>query len=298
MTVGKKTKAITKGEQKRIKFIQGVTWVLVITFLITCVGFAVIGRGKRESSTNQQDKPVSDDQKFSEEIKYWNEQIKENEKDPLSWGNLGYQYQIRAITMLKNDGSVEGMKKAKGPLQEAIKAYQKALELDPDYTFAMQHLAESYLFTGEYDKAKKYWEEALKRDPENVKYHLGIAKIYFAEEKYNDVVKKIDEVLKLDPTMLEAYQYKSQSFLLMNKNEEAKKALLSGKEIAMQMGDQENAKRFEVLIESIDKNTNKPSKTQTQEQKNSTNTEKSETNIPNKSNTGEEQNATEPQEPK
>ena len=48
---------------------------------------------------------------------------------------------------------------------EALADYQKALELKPDYKFALAGLAVTHHALGNKNEAKRYWQDLLKREP-------------------------------------------------------------------------------------------------------------------------------------
>ena len=56
----------------------------------------------------------------------------------------------------------------RGLWREAIYRWQKATELDPTYAAAFNDLAIAYEHEGQLDKARKAYEKALELDPNNV----------------------------------------------------------------------------------------------------------------------------------
>ena len=55
----------------------------------------------------------------------------------------------------------------RGLWREAIYRWEKAVELDPTYAAAFNDLAIAYEHEGQLDKARKAYEKALEIDPEN-----------------------------------------------------------------------------------------------------------------------------------
>ena len=53
-----------------------------------------------------------------------------------------------------------------GEYAQALKAYDRALVLDPNYTEAIEYRAEAYLGLGRLDEAKAAYEKLFLRDPE------------------------------------------------------------------------------------------------------------------------------------
>jgi Tfp pilus assembly protein PilF len=56
----------------------------------------------------------------------------------------------------------------RGLWREAIYRWEKAVELDPTYAAAYNDLAIAYEHEGQLDKARKAYEKALEIDPDNV----------------------------------------------------------------------------------------------------------------------------------
>lgn len=80
-----------------------------------------------------------------------------------------------------------GIKVAQAGLwNEAMYRWQKAVELDPSYSAAWNNLAIAYEHEGKFDEAKKAYERALKLDPRN----LMIRQNYDLFKEINDRAKR------------------------------------------------------------------------------------------------------------
>ena len=69
---------------------------------------------------------------------------------------------------------------------EALYRWQKATELDPTYAAAWNNLAIAYEHEGKFDEAKKAYEKALQLDPKN----LMIRQNYDLFKEINDRTKR------------------------------------------------------------------------------------------------------------
>ena len=69
---------------------------------------------------------------------------------------------------------------------EALYRWQKAVELDPGYAAAWNNLAIAYEHEGKFDQAKKAYEKALELDPKN----LMIRQNYDLFKEINDCTKR------------------------------------------------------------------------------------------------------------
>ena len=92
-----------------------------------------------------------------------------------------------------------------GKLEEAIQAYEKLLEENPDLYIINQNLGNCYFQMEQYDKAVEYYKKILEEDPGNTNAMILIGKAYANkgdDELALEWYKKINfEELK-DPTVL------------------------------------------------------------------------------------------------
>jgi cytochrome c-type biogenesis protein CcmH/NrfG len=84
-------------------------------------------------------------------------------------------------------------------LEEAVRAYQKALSLDPDNPVVMKNLADTFYFKKEYAQAVQLCQKALKSSPRfhQARSTLGLA--YYRLERYREAQEEFEIVLKMNP---------------------------------------------------------------------------------------------------
>ncbi len=88
---------------------------------------------------------------------------------------------------------------------QAVEAYQKALELRPFYADAYVGLGDARAAKGEVDEAIASYQKALLYNPGNPRVHMSLGKIYFAEKGlYYESVSAYKKAIELDPQFLEA----------------------------------------------------------------------------------------------
>ena len=94
----------------------------------------------------------------------------------------------RADDRAKSKEQVEfGIRVAQNGLwNEALYWWQKAVKLDPTYAAAWNNLAIAYEHEGKFDEAKKAYEKALELDPKN----LMIRQNYDLFKEINDRTKR------------------------------------------------------------------------------------------------------------
>ena len=96
---------------------------------------------------------------FKDAKEQFNFVIKENPKHVSALTNLGY------------------VKLSEGMQSEAIKLYEIALKIDPDYEPLLLNLAGYYAFSKNKKEAKRYLENILKKNPKNQKAKMALEQV-------------------------------------------------------------------------------------------------------------------------
>jgi tetratricopeptide (TPR) repeat protein len=90
-------------------------------------------------------------------------------------------------------------------VDEAIKAYNKAIEVRPFYAEAHVGLGDALAAKGEVDKAIASYQRGIEHNPVNAKAHVGLGKIYYTEKGlYYESVTAYKKAIDLDPGYLDA----------------------------------------------------------------------------------------------
>jgi tetratricopeptide (TPR) repeat protein len=103
-----------------------------------------------------------------------------NLKSAIVWNNIGMAYHHLYA------------------LEEARKAYQQSLTLNPRFAAASNNLAAVYYAQHEFKVAEHYYKKALKHSSESAVIYCNLGTAYFAESKYKKGVKMYQKAYSID----------------------------------------------------------------------------------------------------
>ncbi|MFP5206350.1 MAG: tetratricopeptide repeat protein [Acidobacteriota bacterium] len=118
---------------------------------------------------------------------------------------------IKTIEMVPEDQRSPKMEFTLGSLydqvkqpQNAVAAYKRAAEMQPDDLQTMDALAQALLNDDQLEEALKQYQTLASADPENSEALIHIAEIQRRLGKYDDALATVRKARKLDPSSLEA----------------------------------------------------------------------------------------------
>jgi superkiller protein 3 len=89
---------------------------------------------------------------------------------------------------------------ALGKSKEAIEAWHKALDLQPNLAGAHLDLGNVYFEMGDFQKAQEEWKIALAGRPIDIPTHLAnMGMVYFQTERYNNAIMAWQKASELKP---------------------------------------------------------------------------------------------------
>jgi tetratricopeptide (TPR) repeat protein len=92
---------------------------------------------------------------------------------------------------------------------EAVEAYQKAIQLNPQSGGYKNGLADCYAKSGQTDKAIAEWNSAAQAEPANAAmYYFNEGAVFTNTGKVDDALAAFDKVIATDPTRADAYYWK------------------------------------------------------------------------------------------
>ncbi len=119
----------------------------------------------------------------------------------------------------------------KGQYQEALDAYDKALQADPKYTKAYFGKGNSFKKLRKYDDAVQAYSKANQLDSTYDMCLFALGSLYDEMEKYPLAIKFYDKVIKVDPMYFKAYYQKGLAYNKLGENDKAIEALIKATEI-------------------------------------------------------------------
>jgi tetratricopeptide (TPR) repeat protein len=84
-------------------------------------------------------------------------------------------------------------------MDEAMKAYKMALNLDSHSSDALNNIGAIYHAKRDYRQAAKYYKKALKYTPRSATIYCNLGTTYFADHRYKDAEKAYNHAFAIDP---------------------------------------------------------------------------------------------------
>ncbi|MHA1650937.1 MAG: tetratricopeptide repeat protein, partial [Candidatus Helarchaeota archaeon] len=89
-----------------------------------------------------------------------------------------------------------------GDSYKAIECYEKALEIDPDFTAAWTALGDVYYEIADFEKAIESYEHAIQIDPEFKIAWYGLEKVYEDIGQYQKAIECHEKAIKIATNQL------------------------------------------------------------------------------------------------
>lgn len=93
----------------------------------------------------------------------------------------------------------------KGDLDEAVKEWEKAVEMDPKFIKAHNFLARSYYTKERFDDALSEYKKIVELEPNNATAQVSIGFVYKMKGMYDDAIAACNKALQADPQLASAY---------------------------------------------------------------------------------------------
>jgi tetratricopeptide (TPR) repeat protein len=109
--------------------------------------------------------------------------------------------------------------------EDRLKDYADAIELDPTNADAWRGRAETYLASGQSDKAIEDLQRLLETQPDDSGIYLALSEALFGLEKYDDALTNIDKAIELDAESATAHTMRARVHLMQDDADAALKDL-------------------------------------------------------------------------
>lgn len=109
-----------------------------------------------------------------------------------------------------------------GDKQAALREFQKAIEIKPNYGDAYHNLANTYRELGQIDKALENYQKALEFNPNLWQSYQNIAAIYFQAKQFTQALDNIQKAITINPGSLNLRDNLGIIYLAMGNKEQAK----------------------------------------------------------------------------
>jgi serine/threonine-protein kinase len=91
---------------------------------------------------------------------------------------------------------------------------QRAIELNPSYSFAHYIYGFSLWYTGRFDKAVAEEKRALELDPVSVPFNRGLGLAFYYSRQYDPAIEQLRRTLELDPNFVPAHHFLGRAYVL------------------------------------------------------------------------------------
>lgn len=109
-----------------------------------------------------------------------------------------------------------------GHLDWAYEEFQSAINLDPKSVPAFLGIGRIFMQRTDYDRAEKIFQYALTMNPETIFIYLLLAEIYRKQQRWEEAVDKLQTVLKIQPRLAIAYGQLGRIYLEMRRYDRAR----------------------------------------------------------------------------
>ncbi|MCG8569034.1 MAG: tetratricopeptide repeat protein [Spirochaetes bacterium] len=108
---------------------------------------------------------------------------------------------------------------------QAIDLYQQALDIVPNYYYALGNMGLTYRMMGDLDQAINYYEKVIHYFPQDYYIRLNLAAVHILKKDFQAAEKQYQEMIKIDRKGPEGYYGMGRSLIYQKKYEEAFKYL-------------------------------------------------------------------------
>lgn len=110
----------------------------------------------------------------------------------------------------------------KGLLNDAIKQYQTAIRLKPDFLEAHYNLGMVYAEKGRFDEAVEEYKIVVRLQPNEPQYRYVLGETYDKQGRFDEAIEELKKALELNPSFTEAHYYLGTVYLKKDLKDDAR----------------------------------------------------------------------------
>lgn len=175
---------------------------------------------------NQRIADVRNDNKFRRQLEIERERIRQLEIQiaelKVDYGRDAGKKIKRTIKLLTASDWIQAGIETNDKNQK-LKFFSKAIQIDPNYSYAYAHRASVYDDLGQYQNAMKDYDQAISLDPNFAQVFVNRGIIYHKIGKYYEAIVDFNHAIKVDPNIAEAYNNRGTSYRELGNYENALK---------------------------------------------------------------------------
>lgn len=207
-----------------------------LVLLLTCIGYFALQSNAQEQTYNyQRAMELYNDGKYKDAAEYFTKEIEQNPvnagycyvmlsgiyfanelySDALTYANLS----IKSIP--KRDKGYQAIAYACRGLAyryledttNAISDFNKAIDLNDQYSYAYNQLGQLYRDKQDYRWAEDCFEKMIEIDKTDADAYYGLGVVYATQKKYKKAIEQFNYVIKLEPEGTNAYCLRARAYL-------------------------------------------------------------------------------------
>ena len=109
----------------------------------------------------------------------------------------------------------------------AIKMYEHAIRLRPNYPDVRNNLGNAYRFTGRLEDARTQFEKAIELNPNYARARFNLGKVYFQLQQYEQAADQYQGAIRVDANHPKAHKNLGMTLIALGRAEEAVPHLLN-----------------------------------------------------------------------
>jgi protein O-mannosyl-transferase len=108
-----------------------------------------------------------------------------------------------------------------GKFEEAIKCYDEAIKIKPDFSLSFYNKGNAYFYIGKNSEAIKFFDESIKLNPDDFEAWNNKGSAFIGLGEFDEAIKNFDKAIELKYDYYEAWNNKGTSLYNLKKYEDA-----------------------------------------------------------------------------